>query len=328
MAEGAGATAAGQAVQALLESKLLLVTGKGGTGKTTFSSALALLAAAQGRRVLLAEMDSQRPALTPIFGFEPGFGAQAVREDLSIANLTWPDALEAFLTTLVPSRRVVRLILSNRMVKRFLDFTPGSQEIVLLSALGERVADFDLVIADLPASGHAFSLLDITRSAMGLFRSGPVRHRAEELRELVTASSTRLVFVSLPEEMVVNETIETHRRMAEFGLVSGEPVVFLNRATPPTFTEEELTLLTRLEQEDLDPLAREFVRAGRWEAELEHATADGLARLQEELPGTTVMVPPGPGGGAASEIVGHVSAHLGRLVGVSRRQLRWRGGTR
>ena len=99
----------------------------------------------------------------------------------------------------------MRLILSNRMVSRFLDFTPGSQEIVILSALGQQVEKYDLVVADLPASGHAFSLLDITRSAMGLFRSGPVRGRAEELRQMIRSPDTRVVFVTLPEEMVVTE---------------------------------------------------------------------------------------------------------------------------
>lgn len=307
-----------------MESKLVLFTGKGGTGKTTFSAALALLAATQGRRVLLAEMDSQRPALAPVFGFEPGFAPTEAHTGLSVANLTWPEALQSFLTNLVPSRRVVRLILSNRMVKRFLDFTPGSREIVLLSALGELVDDYDLVVADLPASGHAFSLLDITRSALGLFRSGPVRHRAEELRTLITAPSTRLAFVALPEEMVVNETIETVERMQSFGLISSPPVVFLNRALPPTYTVHEQTLLDRLAQQTLDPLPHEFVRAGRWEAALEQATTAAIQRLASELGQAPVLVPPAQAGDTARRVVGHVAAHLGRAVGVSRRDLAWK----
>lgn len=323
MADGAGASAAGAAVRRLLDSKLVLVTGKGGTGKTTFSSSLALLAAAQGRRVLLAEMDSQRPAFTAVFGSEPPFEPLEVRERLCIANLTWPEALQSFLAALVPSRRVVRLILSNRMVKRFLDFTPGSQEIVLLSALAEQVEHFDLVVADLPASGHAFSLLDITRSALGLFRSGPVRSRAEELRALIRDGGTRLAFVALPEEMVVNETIETVQRMRSFELLSNEPTVFLNRALPPTYTGEELALLEELGSQDLSELEAEYLRAGRWEAVLEQSTSSGIERLTEELGYPPVLVPPSSAGDSARRVVGHVAVHLGRSVGVSRRSLQW-----
>lgn len=312
-----------QTARELLEARLLLITGKGGTGKTTFASAIALLAASRGKRVLLLEIDSQRPALTPVFGVEPTYEPQAVRENLEIANLTWQEALHAFLTSLVPSRRIVKLILSNRMVGRFLDFTPGSQEIVTLSVLGDRVGEYDLVVADLPASGHAFSLLDITRSAMGLFRSGPVRTRAEELRELLNTPTTRMVLVSLPEEMVVNETIETYQKLERYELISQPPVVFLNQATLPTFTDEERTLLERLSGTELSPLADEFVRAGRWEDELEQATAASQDRLLETLPSHPILVPPAPPGGVPRQVVGSIAAHLGRLVGISRRELEW-----
>ena len=299
-----------------------MVTGKGGTGKTTYAAAIAMLAAAQGKRTLLAEIDNQRPALTPIFGVEPSFSPEEVRPNLDICNVTWNEALKSFLKRLVPSRRVVSLILDNAMVQRFLDFTPGSQEIVTLSVVGEHAADYDLVVVDMPASGHAFSLLDITRSALGLFRSGPVRQRAQELRTLLARRTTRMVFVSLPEEMVVNETIETYRKMEEFELVSRPPAVFLNRATLPSLTDDERTLLKRLETCDLDPLQEEFLLAGRWESVLEEATAHSSERLDEALEHPPILVPPAPPGGIPSKVVESVAAHLGRLVGVTRRDLK------
>jgi len=311
-------------LRALLDSKLVLVTGKGGTGKTTFSSALAVLGAATGRRTLLAEIDSQRPAFTPIFGTEPAFAPTRIRDGLDFCNLRWMDALNAFLKGLVPSRRVVNLILANRMVSRFLDFTPGSQEIVTLSALSEHVGKYDLVIADLPASGHAFSLLDVTRSALGLFRSGPVRSRAQELRGMLLADTTRAALTALPEEMVVNETIETGNKLQHYELVGHPPLVFLNRATLPTLVAEERALIHRLAAERLDPIQAEFVRAGRWEDELEQGTAESAGRLTGALGYEPVMIPPAPAGGSPRQIVESVAAHLGRQVGVTRRELQWR----
>jgi anion-transporting ArsA/GET3 family ATPase len=300
-----------------------MVTGKGGTGKTTFAAALAVLGATLGKRTLLVELDSQMPAFAPIFGIEPTFEPTRVRPDLEVSNLTWDASLKSFLTGLVPSRRVVNLILNNKMVSRFLDFTPGSQEIVTLSALGDRVAAYDLVVVDMPASGHAFSLLDITRSALGLFRSGPVRQRALELRELLHTPTTRLVFVALPEEMVVNETLETFARLAEYELLNQPPVVFLNRATLPSLSDDERALLARLSGSELQPLQEEFVRAGRWEDQLEQSTAAAQERLTESLPDTPILVPPAPPGGVPRTVVESVSVHLGRLVGVTRRDLSW-----
>ena len=138
----------------------------------------------------------------------------------------------------------------------------------------------------LQSSGHAFSLLDITRSAMGLFRSGPVRRRASELRELLTAETTRVAFVALPEEMVVNETVELWERLQKEVPTLRRPLVVLNRAALPSLSKDERTLLERLEAQPADtlsPAQQELVRAGRWEATLERATAESLTRLDDEL---------------------------------------------
>jgi anion-transporting ArsA/GET3 family ATPase len=319
---GGGAAAQDQ-LRDLLDSRLVMVTGKGGTGKTTFAAALALLGAIRGRRTLLVEIDSQRPAFTPIFGREPTFAPLKIRDRLDLSNLLWNQALAAFLNNLVPSRRVVSLVLQNRMVSRFLDFTPGSQELVTLSALADQVAKYDLVVADLPASGHAFSLLDVTRSALGLFRSGPVRARATELRNVLQAPSTRMALVALPEEMVVNETVETRDRLVRYELLSHPPTVFLNRATLPTLTPLERELVQRLSKAELDPLQAEFVRAGRWEDELEQGTAESAQRIVEAFGREAFLVPPAPPGGGPKQVVESVAVHLGRLVGVTRRELAW-----
>jgi anion-transporting ArsA/GET3 family ATPase len=317
------ANATDSATEGLLSSRLVMVTGKGGTGKTTFAAALAVLAAARGRRTLLCEIDNQRPSMTAIFGKAPRNAPQKVRDGLDVCNIEWEPALESFLEALVPSRRIVKLILGNQIVSRFLDFTPGSQELVELSALAHHIEQYDTVIVDMPASGHAFSLLDITRSAMGLFRSGPVRRRAAELRELLVAPSTRVVFVALPEEMVVNETLETLQRMRSFELIGGEPVVYLNRATLPTLTDDERGVIAKLTDLALSPAQEEFVRAGRWEDVLEQGTALSQQRLSDGVTIDPVLVGPAPPGGSGRDVVLDVAATLGRGVGLTRRDLTW-----
>lgn len=305
--------------EALLDSRLLLVTGKGGAGKTTYAAALAMLSAARGRRTLLCEVDAQRPSLTGLFGITPSYAPQPIADHLDIANLTFAEAMRAFLVDLIPSRRVVRLILENHAVQRFLDFTPGSREIVTLSTIGALVEQYDQVVVDLPASGHAFALMDITRSALGLFRTGPVRRRAAQLRRLLLAPDTRVALVALPEEMVVNETLETWARLREHELLGNQPVVFLNRATLPSLTDDERLLIGRLAAQDLSPTQHEFVRAGRWEDALEQGTATARDRLAAIAP--PVLVSPARAGSDAREVVLSVAAALGREVGVARRDL-------
>jgi arsenite-transporting ATPase len=310
-------------VGSLLDSRLVMVTGKGGTGKTTYASALAVVAAAKGKRVLLCELDNQRPSTTAVFGVAPEHEPTEIWRDLHLSNIEFRPALSAFVHKMVPVRRVVVRVLENEVVNRFLDFTPGSRELVTLARLGELVNDYDLVVVDMPASGHAFSLLDILRSAIGLFRSGPVRKLAQDLRVLLHNERTRVVFVAIPEEMVVNETLETYAKMKKAAVLGGKPVVFLNRATLPSLTPEERELVRRLGQVELDPSAREFVRAGVWEDTLEQATAAARDRLAEAFPTAPVLVPPAGAGGVMRHAVASVAVHLGRQVGVTKRDLPW-----
>ena len=307
----------------LLESRLVMVTGKGGTGKTTYAAAIAAVAAAKGRRTLLVEIDVQRPSTQAIFGVVPMYTPVEARPKLFVTNIRFADALGGFINKMVPVRRVVKLVLENKIVNRFLDFTPGSRELVTMSRLGTLVEEYDLVVVDMPASGHAFSLLDILRSALGLFRSGPVRKLATELRVLLHDRGTRVVFVALPEEMVVNETLETFEKMRDNQLLGGNAVVFLNRATLPSLTDQERTLIGRLSLSDLPADEREFVRAGRWEDELEQATTASRDRLTEGFPEAPILVPPAGAGGVPRHVVASVAIHLGRMVGLTRRDLPW-----
>ena len=310
-------------IASLLNTQLVLVTGKGGTGKTTYSAALGLLGAAQGKRTIVCEIDNQRPSMGSIFGCEPDFAPRQAHALLDVCNIVWMEALATYLSRTLPMNRLVRRILENEVVHRFLDFTPGSRELVILSRLGQLCDEYDLVVVDMPASGHAFSMLDILRSIRELFRAGPVRQRADELMALIDSERTAVALVALPEEMVVNETLETHERLRTSGLLYQEPTVFLNRATLPSMTEAERQLLNTLDALELDGLSKEFVRAGRWEDVLEQHTAEASERFTEHFDSPPLLTPVVSSGGYQREVTGHVAAHMGRQVGITRRDLRW-----
>ena len=145
-------------VRRLLNSRLILVTGKGGTGKTTVSAAIGRLSAERGARTIVAEVDTFRPALTPMFGKKPTYAPLPVAPRLDICNISWREALVEWLKGNVPGQRVVRRILDNKLVQTFLDATPGVRETVILSRVVTLLEKYDRVVVDMPASGHAISL--------------------------------------------------------------------------------------------------------------------------------------------------------------------------
>jgi len=299
---------------ALLATRVLFLSGKGGTGKTTVAAAVATLLAAQGRNVLLLELDNQRPSLTGIFGVKPVYQPLTIRQGLSIANVEWTAALDDWIADIVSLPRVVRLITHNRMVALFLEATPGARDLMVLMRV-LRVADrYDHVVVDMPASGNAAAMLSVAVTARRLFDAGPIRRCAEELLALYRRPDTALVLVAIPEEMVVTETIETARKAAAELPGLEVPVVLLNRSTPPTLVPAEIALLDALSAEAPDGLAGEVVGAGRWERELELATAASLARLREQLGVPVVALPVLARGEGAARVVAQLAAALARAT--------------
>lgn len=296
----------------LFRGRCVFVSGKGGTGKTTVACAVARLAAAQGRRVLLCEVDNQRPSLTPIFGVAPEYTPREVEKNLSICNISWVEALDDWVADIVALPRLVRLITHNRVVTVFLAATPGARDLVVLMRVLRHTERFDLVVVDMPASGNAVGMLSVAVTAHRLFEAGPIRKCAEELLALYKRPDTVLTLVALPEEMVVNETIETTRKVATDVAGLRVPLLLLNRATPPTLTPEEVAVLQRLDEEHRAGLAGEVVGAGIWEQSMEEATAEALRRLQAELPVPVLTLPVLARGEGAGRVVSQVTAALAR----------------
>ena len=296
----------------LVFGRVVLVTGKGGVGKTSVSAALGRLAAAQGRKVLIVEADAQRSALGPLFDAEIGYEPVQVAENLSICNVTWYEAMHEWIERVVPSARIVDLILANRLVRLFLDATPGNREVVTLSKLCWLRDEYDLLIVDLPASGHATALMRSPGRTLSLFRVGPLHQRSTESLEMLRQPDTHLVIVALPEEMVVNETVETFGTLRKHVPELSVPLVVLNRASRPSLSADERTLLERLSEEVGGGDEGELLLAGRWEAALEEATGRAMERLEEEVGVRVIDVPRLSQESGAARLVKNLAAALAR----------------
>ena len=267
----------------LLQSRLVFVTGKGGVGKTSFSGALGLSNASTGKKTLLVEVDNFHSSLRAIFNVEPRYKPTKINDNLYCCNITWKKALEDWLYQTIPIRRVSKMILNNQVAMLFLDATPGARELVILSKIIELTKKWDQVIVDLPASGHALGILRVPITAMKMMKTGPIHQRAAKMISVFRSEKTRIVLVTLPEEMVINEAIEFWQKIDEEIPLFHKPIILLNRVSFPSFSDAEKVLLQRVEKREISDFGRELIRAGRWDEDLEEGTSKAVKRLEEFL---------------------------------------------
>ena len=279
----------------VLSSRLVLVTGKGGVGKTNISCALGEILSNQPnikKRVLLVEVDNFAPSMEGIYGIQQSYEPKKVKENLYICNITWKAALHDWLLSTIKIKKIVEKIENNHVAMIYLDATPGAREIVILSRIAQYLESYDTVIVDLPASGHALGILRVPKTALQLMKSGPVYEKAMQLLEIFSDERTMPLIVSLPETMVVNETIELWEKLHQDLPELQKPSVILNRTSVPSISEEEIEILDALENcEELAEDARDFLRAGRWEEELEKASQISIERCNQSFDGAVISLP-------------------------------------
>ena len=145
----------------LLDRRLVVVTGKGGVGKSTVSAALAVLAAREGKRVLVCEVNA-RERIAPLLGAPPaGPQIREARPGLFTLNVTPPEAMREYGIMVLKFRTIYDAVFENRLVQNFIEATPGLSDMVSIGKVYSLTEAYDLVIVDAPATGHGLALLEI-----------------------------------------------------------------------------------------------------------------------------------------------------------------------
>lgn len=208
----------------LLRHRLVVVTGKGGTGKTTVAAALGLAAARQGRRVLLVETGGAR-RLAPALGQEPApYRLQDVAPGLQVLSMTPEAALEEFVVRQVRVKALYRMVFRNRVVGPFMDTVPGLPDIIQLGKVWDLLQEtegrrprWDLVVLDSPATGHGLTMLASPAVLMELTGGGPFHANARKVADLfMDPAMTAVLLTSLPERLPVNETLDLFRGLGTY----------------------------------------------------------------------------------------------------------------
>lgn len=194
------------------DTRLLIVAGKGGVGKTTVAAVLAESARRARRRVCLIDVEG-RPGLATMFGQpEPlGFEPTELAEGITARSIAADRALGEYLDEHGLARFSKRLSESGTL-DVISSGAPGLRDLLILGKVKQIALsdEFDLVIVDSPASGHAVSFLRSPQGLLDAVRGGPVRAQAEDVLGLLRdGERCAAVLVTLPEETPINETLET-----------------------------------------------------------------------------------------------------------------------
>ena len=226
----------------------MFVTGKGGVGKTTIAAALAELAAREGKRTLVCEMDA-KGALAAAYDVAPlGFAPTEVRPGLFAMTMNTEDSLKEYLRLFVRIPFVGRIGPLARTFDFVADAAPGVKEILAVGKLCYEVREqhYDLVVVDAEASGHIVAQIAAPKAIRELVQVGIVRDQTDWMIEILDdPRQTGLVVVATPEEMPVTETIELLGMVHDQTNVDVAAVV-ANRVLPSLFSPQEAEVFDAL----------------------------------------------------------------------------------
>jgi anion-transporting ArsA/GET3 family ATPase len=279
----------------LLDKRLVIVTGKGGVGKSTVALALGLAAAERGKRTIICEVAAQEHLSRVFRRAEVGFHEVEIAENLWAISIDPDESMREYVLLQLKVRAMRDLLFKSRIFTYLTAATPGLRELVTIGKIWELALDdrkvkhgrrYDLVIVDAPATGHGVGFLQTPRTFANVARVGPIASQAETLHRFITNHErTGVAIVALPEEMPVNETATLERDLTEQVGVAVDRII-CNGIYPDRFSaDDERVLADALAHASGD--ARQILRASLSVRRRRTAQGEQLARL-EELTGAPV----------------------------------------
>ncbi len=205
----------------LLRRRIVVLSGKGGVGKSIISATLAWIAWSQGKRVLIVELDTI-VTIPHFFGIHEGgtYTEVPLKEGLRSFHVDGKSALEEYLRLVLRSKKLTERIFRSPVYQYFVEVAPGLKELMTIGKIWDleqaKDADtsqpkYDFIVVDTPATGHTPSYFRMPQAAVKTIRRGFIRREAQKVADLLQdPEKVMFAIVTTLEEMPVNEAIELH----------------------------------------------------------------------------------------------------------------------
>ena len=300
------------------KARVHVVTGKGGVGKTVVSTAMAMAFAAEGKKVLLAEVNAH-DRVAALLGARPvGAHMREVLENLWVVDMNPADGIHEYALLTIRFEAIYKAVFENKFIRPFIQFIPSLGEMVMLGKLWFHEQEevngkpkYDAIIIDAPATGHAISMLRTPSAIEKVVPAGVMRDHARSMREMLTdTEKTRLHIVTLPEEMPVNEARELEAAAKNI-LNMSIGTTFINQHVPP-ISEQTRAQLDNIDGPPALVAAQKTlgIREAKRQAGIEHLERLP-GRLLSDLFTIERIVGPGIGRAQVAEIAEKMRAAQG-----------------
>jgi hypothetical protein len=234
----------------LLDKPLVVVTGKGGVGKSTVAAALGLVAARRGLRTIIAEV-ARRDDVSRVLG-GTGVHEDELAPGLHHISIDPEEAMEEYLVDQLPSRALADVLLSSRGFSYFAAATPGLRELLTVGKVWELAQEdrrtpgaqpYDLVVLDAPATGHGVAVLSAPRTFADAAVMGRIARQGRIIDAILSdPAQTGVVAVARAEEMPVTETLALESALPE-AVGVGVDLIVCNGMLADRFSASEVTAL-------------------------------------------------------------------------------------
>lgn len=294
--------------------KIILVTGKGGVGKSVVAASLAHKLSRQGLRTLLVEMGESS-------FYQDFFGLSAVNHDpisldngLYVTRWNTESCLREYVLHYVRVETLYKMFFENRVMKTFIRAAPTVPEVALLGKLTSGIRavgpplDYDRVVVDAYATGHFLALLRAPRGLSEAVRAGPLGEQTSSIYKVLTDPAvTSYKIVSLPESLPTSETKDLIGQLRDEFAV--RPEIICNKVWKIPFSESDLQFVGNQNTQIVGAGAVGFARYLDFIVKRQKRY---IPMLQEMDPGLE-QIPLITGQTSKIGLIEQIGSHLGRV---------------